>query len=297
VNSTSNEYSLVSVNTINGSFSIISTLGNIQAAYGPTFDNNNHRLIFPCVDNTGNWILYSIDVITGNVISQASFANINELQYDNSSNKLYGLYYNTSLGKNYIVSINISTGSFSEITSLPDVTGVYPGNTTFDNSTHHFIFAGDSNGSAFLYSVNVTTGSVVYKAPILMTNRVDLDNLLQFRFDNSSGNLYALHWEGHTLKDTLGTTNPPGDTTSNEHHYFFKIYPNPFSSIAKVVFDKVYNSASVILYDALGRIVRIENRHSASEMNIERKNLAAATYFYLVVCDRIKMGTGKIIIE
>ena len=163
----------------------------------------------------------------------------------------------------------------------------------------HFFFAADDNGKAIIYSIDVTTGNIIDTFTANFSNAEDKDNVIQYRYDNSVGILYALHWEAHTVKDTTSDTDtiPHTDSTGNPSHHFFTIYPNPFSESAKIQFDKMYHEVFVILYSEVGQILRIQKQNNISSMGIKRGNLASAPYYFKIICDKVFLGSGKILIE
>jgi len=132
-------FNLIKIDEATGMISVITPLQDVSTAYSLTFDNNNHRLIFNGVNNEGIFSLFIVDVISG-ITTELPFANIQELQYDNVSNKLYGIYLDNLTEKDELVSVDISTGSFIPITGVLSITGIYPGNSTFDNKDHTFFF-------------------------------------------------------------------------------------------------------------------------------------------------------------
>ncbi|MFT3912158.1 MAG: T9SS type A sorting domain-containing protein [Ferruginibacter sp.] len=169
-----------------------------------TYNKNNHQYIFKGEDINGNKYLYTIDAATGSIISSPAFPvvsdpfdNVIELQIDNSTNKLYGLHWDYSESREYLVLIDNTTGSFTKIDSLPGVRSiaVTPHYTTFDAINHRFIFKGsDAMGQGRLYSVDVTTGSIV-SSPLFPVLTDILDNVIELQFDNATGTLYGLHWD------------------------------------------------------------------------------------------------------
>ena len=262
-----------------------------------TFDDVNNRYIFLGCGFNGYCNLYSIDVVTGNIISNPPFqSNLNqndyiiELQFDNSSNTLYALHWDNSENMMYLVSINPGTGSFVKIHSLQGVTNIdtVPNYSTFDEINHRFIFrGGDDNGNRYLYSVNVNNGNIISNPVFPVMNNPN-DNLIELQFDNSNGNLYGLHWESNT----------PLATVDNEMiNNKFKIYPNPIIDNSKIVLDKQYNEINAFIYNNIGQMVKKIKTNNSSEVYISRENLVSGQYFIAIICDHLFVGSDKIIIK
>ncbi len=203
---------LVSINITTGIPSIISILPDVQVANGWTdietnFNSNNNQFIFQGTDSLNNYYLYSLDVITGKIVSKAPFplalsdGVIKDMQFSNSLNTLYGLYYNLPQKELYLVSVNTTTGAYTIINSLPHVDLLFNAKTTFDNINKRMIFTGydDSADIPRLYSVDAINGNIIYNPPAEFPSGLIVDNIAEYRYDDSSQNLYALHWEAVTL--------------------------------------------------------------------------------------------------
>lgn len=296
-NSETREY-FVSVNPTDGSFTIIDSIPSVKWIT-PTpkytaFDETNHRYIFKGASSILDWRLYSLDAITGSVISNPLFPNladpldnIIELQYDNSSNTMYALHWDNSENREYFVSVNPTDGSFTIIDSLPGVNWVSTDHTTFDEINQRYIFrGGDVSGSFYLYSIDAITGSVVSN-PLFPILNDPLDNVIELNFDNSSGNLYALHWENDI------TTN----IQSNIKSSIFELYPNPFSTNSVIILDKIYSEVRTFLYNSSGQVVKSQLNYNSSSINFNRDDLASGIYYISVVCDHQNQGMKKIIIQ
>jgi hypothetical protein len=190
-----------------------------------------------------------------------------------------------------LVSFDIAAAATDFISNLPaEIEGIYDGNTTFDDIHNRYIInASDTNAVSFLYSIEASSGSEIYKIPVPTTDNVNLDNIIQYRFDNVSGNLYALHWEAHTQPNT-----DSGGTTQTKP---FFVWPNPLTGSGKIVLDSVYNAATFMLFDARGRLVQVATAGNASVINISKGYLANAIYFYNIFCDNKLKASGKLLVK
>lgn len=290
----------VTIDATTGMTTIIDSLPNVKGIsiipHCTTYNKNNHSYIFRGCDNGGNWYLYSIDANTGNITSNPPFPNlldpsdnITELHYDNSSNKLYGLHWNNSENREYLVTVNPTTGTFTKIDSLPGVLGTaIPHFTIFNEINHQYIFKGcDNTGNFYLYSVDAISGNIISN-PLFPVLEDPSDNVIELQFDNSSGNLYALHWDANTLT---------GLYSNEKDKHTFNLYPNPFSYSSKIIFDKIYREITIFVYNSSGQVVRKETNFNSATINIQKDNLSNGVYFISVLCDHQGIGMRKIVIE
>jgi hypothetical protein len=211
---------LVKVDATTGVYNKIKNLPGVNwiwtAPYNTTFDEINHRYIFKGSPDQVNWHLYSVDAVSGNIISSPSFPvltdsadNVIELQFDNSSNILYGLHWDNSENKEYLVSIDPATGSFTKIKNLLGVKWIMPGNTAFDKTNHHYVFKGaDDSLNWYLYTVDATTGNIVSNPPYPASSSASTGLVMGLQYDNSLHKYYGLTWDDSENKEYLVNVDP-----------------------------------------------------------------------------------------
>ncbi len=68
-------YSLISVNTQSGAYSIIKTFQGITSIPNLILDDNGHRFFIQGVNNNGDLVLITMDIPTSNITSQTPFSN------------------------------------------------------------------------------------------------------------------------------------------------------------------------------------------------------------------------------
>jgi hypothetical protein len=173
---------IVTVDPATGTHAIINSLPGIHyiAMNATALDKNNHRYMLSGIDFSSNYHLYTIDALTGTILSQPAFPfNAGEFHYDNSSNKLFGLYINNSVGKMFVASFDLSTGIPTVADTLP-IVGYAAGSTAYDETDHLFFMI--QSGS--LYASNVLTGITT------VTPAAGAYGSLQY--DNASAGLYGL---------------------------------------------------------------------------------------------------------
>lgn len=216
--------------------------------------------------------LFTLDALTGNVISKPSIESVGGVLYDNTTGNLYGLRWDTIAQTEYFVSINIATGSITDINSIPLIREISMGYPTFDEINRRYTFlGGDNNNNANLYTIDVTNGQVVYSPsyPVF-----DLPyNLLETEYDNSTGNLYALHWGPIKLTDII---EKPFINDS------ISIYPNPAND---VIFIELPQKTDIEILNIKGQIVKFVKR-SDTKTTVELDDLPRGIYVIKAKTDK-----------
>lgn len=203
----------VSVDPATGVHTIIAPLPGVQYIANSTFDHVNRNYILDAIDNIGDRRIYTIDVVTGAILTNPVFApfqamndNISELQYDSGAGIAYGLYYHSNPGQFSFCSVDVSTGNYTIISSLP-VTTIYgfPGYVTYDPNNGRYFFRAFSDLK--FYTIDVTDGSII--AAIDLPTFCDSDdNIIETQYDNTGNEMYAIHWDSDTLSVTVNQSGP-----------------------------------------------------------------------------------------
>lgn len=276
----------VSINASNLTNTAIHSI-NLNSMTGHvTFDDNNHKFIFIANDSTGTKRLFSIDATTGNVITKPSFNNnMTGIQFDNSTGILYGLKWDSSSQTVYFVSIDAVSGAITNISSIQGVNSNI-NYSTFDEINHiyTFVWTDNNNGNQnYLYTINATNG-LVLSNPAFPTFIIPY-NLINFRYDNSTGNLYALHW------------GPIDEFNGIEEIYnvnSLTIYPNPSNSKFTVKLP-IQHRFSLSITDITGRNV-YENKNAVGTTTIDASSFSSGVYFIKAINQRTVL-IGKLIKE
>ncbi|HPG11277.1 MAG TPA: T9SS type A sorting domain-containing protein [Chitinophagaceae bacterium] len=290
-------YNLATINKTTGSYLLIKEIPNIDAVGSFVIDEEKQYLYLSIVDHNPSFALLTIDLLTGNKIHHVSTPLLVELQYDNFNHKLYALTNNpgTTPPNNPIISlclVNPTTGSITLIKDLPLVTGISSGdNSTFDEDEQTYFFAGTEQTTPVnLFSVNASTGDIINKTPIASSGVIDHDNLIFFRFDNSSRKLYGLFWEAKTIP----TQSELGDSIC-KLDYQTKVYINPGNH--SLVVDKKITKCKVSLnlYNMLGQLI-VKNKIINDGYNeIKIPNLPKGIYCYKLMSERYILLSGQIL--
>jgi hypothetical protein len=288
----------VSVDPATGAMTIIDSIPYVHyIATGPsytTYDKNNHRYFFQGIDDFGGYHLYAINALTGQVLSsptyQPSIGNVYELQYDISTNSMYGMYRDNVNHHIFLVNmdpITLATTIVDSISGL-DNTCVSPHYVTFDQVNHHYIFLGmDHSWQKRLYTVDVNTGQVLSN-PLFPVLLYSYENVIELEIDNATGEFFALHWGGDKLPTGINNTESNTD---------FKLFPNPFSDHCTLELGKSMNDVAIFVYDVNGKVVRTIKYSNASSIEIQRDGLPSGLYFISVNCGNINLGLRKIVID
>ncbi len=275
----------VIINPTNLSYSVIRQINLTSIGSDFTFDDINHRYIIAAGDSIGTHCLFSIDVATGNIISKPAISGVGGIQFDNSSGNLYGLHWDNSIQTEYFVSVNMTNGSLTKINSIPLATSVAMGYQTFDETNKRYTFLGiDNSNNRYLFTLDATNGSVVTNPPYPAFTAPY--NLTETEYDNSTGNLYALHWGPKWIHSGI----------ENYEEGTIQISPNPFSIQTTLQTGISLKKTSLTVYNSFGQSVK--NMDNLSEKNIifQRENLPAGLYFIRLIQEGKVMATDKLII-
>lgn len=110
----------------------------------------------------------------------------------------------------YIVEINRANGHYDKIGyAIAGIQYVYPNVRTYSETTGAFIFQGGLSVPDYLYSINVTNGSIISNPQFSYNDGIG------FQFDNSTGILYGLFWDGVQSLYFLQTINSATGAHSN----------------------------------------------------------------------------------
>ena len=299
-NQDSIEY-LVTVNPETGTFTIIDSLpGVFMIMTNPHFiaiDEVHRFYIFVAYDFSYNQSIYFVNLDNGAIDHTVPFVvtpNGNpyfEMQYDNATQTMYALHQDATLNQYSLVSIDTYTGAMNIIDSIPGVQGVYtmPSYTTFDELRHRYIFCAVNNTNfSHLYSIDAATGAVICAPQFPPAYLNSGDNLVELEFDNSTGTLYCLIWDTKYFADF--TSDRSLDTC-------FSVFPNPFSEVLHISFNKEYENIMLVMYDINGRVAKKQTFGNTSEIEFEKGDLPSGSYMMNIFSNRDFVGMKKVIVE
>lgn len=284
-------YNLISIDPATGAYTTIRQIKSMRSmAEEMIIDHTHQRIFLNCIDSASSHSLISID-FSGNLLSQVSIPNITGLQYDHTSNMIYGLRLNYPTSQ-YLIKVDPSTGAITNIAGLPEeMVGVIQFSTTFNEAQHQYIFAsGGKNGDARLFSADVNTGAIVHNpaAPV-SANAIDKDNVREFRYSNTLKRLYSLHWKA---SDNISTTPLPCDQNGNTKMVF-----NRSGNFIAVEKPTTPCELRMILYTGTGRPVLGSKLLQNGYNKIQLPYLVAGVYYYKLFSGTSLVKGGQLLIS
>lgn len=244
-----------------------------------TFDANNGRYIVSGYDSTFVTRIFVIDTETGEPILETPLSllpgeYLNELEYNNEDNNLYGIYRNNNANLMGIASVDIETGLITVIEILEDAYAFTPGASVFDQMSQSFIFYYfDTSSQTRLLTYDVAEGVVI--------SNVEVDGYFtEIEVDNSA---YA------TLK--YGTTSTSDNLLAFDP---LAIYPNPAEEQFRVFCENKFSTIRV--YDLTGKEVYQSTCVKRNEEIIASNDFDPGIYFVRVETGS-QVHTTKVIIE
>ncbi len=159
-----------------------------------TYDHTNGTYIYWGPDNQQTYRIFSMGVNDQNTLASPSTSEHPiELEFDLETGITYGIASGSS-ANNDIIAVDLQDGSSEVVASLPSVSAIAIGSSTYDSNNKRYIFFGvDNNNDYRLYTVNVTTGLVEH-SPIINDSNTN-GQISFFEYDNRKNILYGLYSE------------------------------------------------------------------------------------------------------
>jgi hypothetical protein len=246
-------------------------------AGGSTFDANNGRYIVNGVDSTfSTERIYIIDASNGQMLSdlpvtQTAGGYLNELEYNNTDNKLYGLYRNLELTETSIVSVDLSDNSIMEVLPVNDLQYFTPGASVFHQLSQSFIlYYVDTNNVQKLLIADTKTGSVVAN-PLIP---------VQFTEIEVNNNIFAI-LNYHTVTNI---DDQPAISSVN-------IYPNPASSLINI---NAPAGMKISFFSSSGQLIKVFDKQ-AGEQSIVVSDLTPGIYYLQFTGQQVSESKALII--
>lgn len=203
-----NEY-LAIVNSVNCSYNKFDSIPNVHwiGVNSSAIDENNHRYFFigtPTSYTPSS--LYIINTLTGGVMSSYKMISgtgdslLIGLEYDNSSDTLYGILEANSEQNTYFVWIDLTSGAIHSISAIPDQ-GFAIGSSTYDKNHHRYFYTAGNKQ----YVIDARTGNVIFSYPTSPYNYL-------IKYNNTTDKLYGLtqpvvsQWEFDSITVSTGAT-------------------------------------------------------------------------------------------
>jgi hypothetical protein len=249
----------------NGNITQINSLNDVSGinSGSVTFNSNTSKYIFIGYDTNSFKRLFVINALNGVVESNGTLTDastFDELEYDNNTNKLFGLFrYNSSDNLFYFAEMDTLTAGVTVLNPLYEISGIVT--SVYDQATSSYIIRGtDTLGVSRLYVINSMTGQIISNSQIdVYTGEIQCDNTK-----------YALNrYHSTDVKNMI----PIVDN--------FSIYPNPSTNILTI--ESLQNSVIEIL-TIKGQIIKRLNVIS-NKINIDISSFPSGVYIIKATTD------------
>jgi hypothetical protein len=226
-----------------------------------TFDANNGRYLVNGLDENNSSKLFIIDSDNGQVISNNPIIlgpneYINELEYNNNDDKLYGLYRDLGAGVFRIASVDVNTSDITPILDVPDLQYFVQGASVFHQFTQTFIlYYIDTNNVSRLLLADVANGTIT-GTPQIPSYFTELE------VDNNQFAMLAYH-----------TSTDVGEQRNLSS---VKIFPNPVSDFLNI--ENNGNDGKVQLFNTSGQIVFSKKLTTGEKYSFPVSGLRAGSY-------------------
>ncbi|MGC4103775.1 T9SS type A sorting domain-containing protein [Ferruginibacter sp.] len=288
--------SLVTVDPATASYSILRSIPNMTVVSKFIVDEQHNRFIIVGPDNLGKLMLATMDISSGNIISQVYTPRINNLLYNKQTGKCYAIANRTPpSGGQYIYSlcsVDINSGTITNLADIANIAVFIGGNETLDENGGRYFFSATewNDTTTYLYSIDITNGKLLNRVAIPQGGGIASDNLIEFRYDNILNKLYALFWEAKTIK-----TPPVEIDSACRISLTTKIYPNPSTSMLIVNKNATICKVTMNLYNSLGQLVIKDRIINDGHNEIKLMQLASGVYYYSFVSGNNMLLSGKLV--
>lgn len=288
---------LVSINPFTGAYSIIRSIPGLSSVSKLIVDESHNRFIIVGPDILGDLTLLTMDINSGNIITQVHTPRINNLVYNKLTDKFYAISNRDGITPtgHYIFSfctVDPNSGTITNIADLPNIAVFIGGNETLDEAGGRYFFSpSEWNDTAnYLYSIDITNGNLINKVAVPQQNIITADNLIQFRYDNIFNKLFALYWEAKTIIPT-----PVASDSSCRIDLKTKIYPNPSANILIVDKNPTICKVTMNLYNMLGQLIQKDKIIIDGHNEVNLSNLSAGAYYYTFISNGNILLSGKVL--
>ncbi len=244
-----------------------------------TFDANNGRYIVSAYDSLHLTRLFVIDAGSGEVISQAPVnlaagQHLNELEYNNEDNKLYGIYRDNNQNLIAMAAVDLQSGSIEVLDPLNSAGAFIQGGSVFDQMNQYFYFFYiDGNGQNRMLTYDVANGETIADAFLNGT-------FTELEVDNSA---YAALKYGST-----------GLTENSGLHDHISISPVPALSDFTITCDSEMTTVRMI--DMTGKEIYAASCPGSLEHRVLTKEYRPGIYFVSIETEG-EVFTKKVVIR
>ena len=271
----------MAINIENSEAEELNLLPNLKAfpSGNSSFDSNSGRYFVSGYDSLFNNRLFVIDAASGQITSDVEIIlnngqYLNELEYNNEDNSLYGIFRDNNLSTMSLASVDAETGQINQLAVLENAFAFTPGASVFDQMSQSFIFN-------YLNASNEWRILVYNVSAVQITSDVAVQGYFtEIEVDNSA---YAALKYGITavnqkeaLKDLLS------------------IFPNPASSGFNIYCADQFTSIKI--FDLTGKEIFASHCDKTNEYYVNGDSFVPGIYFVRVENDQM-VHTSKLVIE
>jgi hypothetical protein len=247
-----------------------------------TFDANNGRYIVNAYDTSFVERMVVIDAATGTVLSKEPIGlnagdYLNNLEYNNEDDKIYGFYRGSDNTYYALISIDINNEfEVDTIYTFTDLQYFFQGGAVFHQASQSYImFYIDTTNTNRIAVIDVLTGD-------LTANPISNESISEIEVDNTEYALAKYH-------ETVGILD---ELNSNKE---FVIYPNPISSGASLHYQGKTVPEQIRIYNARGVLVDF---HKNLNQNITINTGEIKPGVYLIsIQTKNRIETHKVLIR
>ncbi len=229
-----------------------------------TFDANNGRYIINAYDTAFTERLVIIDAETGDILSKEPLElnpgdYLNNLEYNNEDDKIYGFFRGSDLTYFALISIDINNEyAIDTIYSFTDLLYFMQGAAVFHQATQYYImFYIDDENTSRIAVIDVTSGELVANPEFTGT-------LSELEVDNTA---YALEkYHGTVAISEMKT--PDG----------INVYPNPVKGDRTLTYSLDFIPDKLRVFDLSGRQREELILPESAKGNFQLSNLPPALY-------------------
>ena len=262
---------------VEGAFFLAKTvpqLGNIEfigdffpGSYGYTSEgitiNPEGNLLYCHNSNFMDDRIYVVSLETGEILSNAQLPfGTNQflwtIEFDSSTNQLYGTMGDLNLNLQFPILINPNTGAFEQIGNGYSASSNILSSTSIDHENRIYYLQGGGDFSGYnLQAVDLESGELLYSDTLIQPSEFQPDgpNVTSAEYNNTLNKLIGLHWGDFSAIDI-----PENAIISN-----IKLYPNPGDGMVHIDGLKCSSDSYLEIFNQSGQNVLSEKINSSTK--------------------------------
>lgn len=242
---------VVKQDPLTGEDTVVAVIYGMQGyvAGAATYDADNSIYYINGIDFSGQSKLVAVDMTTGVVkrrnLPLVGDQHLTNLEYDNNTGVLYGIYRDNGLA--YIAAVDTHTAAITPRVPLNQVVNQFAQNASvYDHlNARYILFSPLHNGNGKIITIDMSVDSVIAQANIT-------GFLQEMEYDNSS---FAVAKYGVPQSTEGPILQPQGGS----------VYPNPTSDYINLSIDK---PVQVRVIDRMGKVV-LARQFAGEAINVE----------------------------